>query len=76
MNKIDFKTSIINNLNKMTSRKRKRSDSTELNKEPSEILKHKMKSKVRRKLRSKIRFKLPEKANNNTLEEELEALRL
>ena len=58
----------------MTSRKRKRSDSTELNKEPSEILKHKMKRKVRRKLR--VRFKLPEKANNNTLEDELEALRL
>ena len=55
LNKIDFKTSNLYILNKMSSHKRKYSELEDSEKEPSEILKNKQKTKMRRILNVKYR---------------------
>ena len=55
LNKIDFKTNNLIDINKMSSRKRKYSEMEYSEQEPSEILKNKQKTKVRRILNVKYR---------------------
>jgi hypothetical protein len=70
LNKIDFKTSNLLTINKMSSRKRKYSELNDSEKEPSEILKHKLKNKVRRKLN--VKYKRNKKSD--TLEDRFKNL--
>ena len=55
LNKIDVKTSYLLTINKMSSRKRKYAELEASEKEPSEILRNKQKTKLRRILNVKYR---------------------